>query len=176
MKAVTHIVLSVGTYLTLSVACALFVVVMRDGGVEDVPVYSVESRLVDATAAQLWPTLDTAMAYLYAKEIVKWSKLVPPQLVAAQMLLESRGNPEAVSRMGAVGLMQVMPMIWQGRFPQCGDSLAQWQTNICYGIHVQNYYLEQTNGDVTHALNLYWGVRRARPTRYTREIEERLKS
>jgi len=34
---------------------------------------------------------------------------VSPELIAIQMIIESGGDPEAVSSMGAVGLMQVMP-------------------------------------------------------------------
>jgi soluble lytic murein transglycosylase-like protein len=54
----------------------------------------------------------------YPNEILQWCDIItaqaseadlPPDLVAAVMLMESGGDHEAYSTSGAVGLMQVMP-------------------------------------------------------------------
>lgn len=54
----------------------------------------------------------------YPQTILQWCDLItyhaeehdlPPNLVAALIWLESGGNPDAYSRSGAVGLMQIMP-------------------------------------------------------------------
>lgn len=59
---------------------------------------------------------------------------VDPKLLAVMALVESRGNPDAVSPGGAVGLMQVMPAtaarIAQARGVPFPDALADPATNI----------------------------------------------
>lgn len=54
----------------------------------------------------------------FPDEVLNWCNLItkyagkhnlPPDLVAAVILQESGGNPKAISKSGAVGLMQVMP-------------------------------------------------------------------
>lgn len=92
-------------------------------------------------------------------------------------MVESNGNPQALSSAGAVGLMQVMPLIWEGVFPQCGEVVWEWRTNICYGIHVLDHYLREAKGDVRLALNLYWGGASWYGTGespYTKRVEEAL--
>lgn len=59
-----------------------------------------------------------AIGARYPDDIRRWCPLImqtaaryelEPDLLAAVMLQESGGNPDAISRSGAVGLMQVMP-------------------------------------------------------------------
>lgn len=52
----------------------------------------------------------------FPKEIGRWCDLIAkysnnldPNLIAALILVESGGNPNAISKSGAVGLMQIMP-------------------------------------------------------------------
>lgn len=61
---------------------------------------------------------DCAWARLYPRSITRWCSLIEEysqrsgletSLIAALMLEESGGDPQALSRSGAVGLLQVMP-------------------------------------------------------------------
>lgn len=70
------------------------------------------------------------------------------------------GNPKAVSPMGAIGLMQVMPF-WAGTFPECGTDLYDGPTNVCYGIQILRSYLIQCGRNTYCATNKYNGARRA---------------
>ncbi|MEW5741674.1 MAG: transglycosylase SLT domain-containing protein [Myxococcota bacterium] len=75
-----------------------------------------------------------------------------PDLVLAIMAVESDFNPQAVSSVGAVGLMQVMPH-WKRVLGIQGD-LAEISTNIHYGLQVLGFYLEMY-GDLEMALTAY---------------------
>lgn len=66
----------------------------------------------------------------FPDSILKWCGLIssyasqrglPPDLVAAVMLQESGGDPNAYSKSGAVGLMQVMPRDGLASNFSCGD-------------------------------------------------------
>jgi hypothetical protein len=73
-------------------------------------------------------------------------------LVSAVVQVESQFNPRAVSRTGAVGLMQLMPSTAR----QLGvlDSYDPSQ-NIEGGTKYLRYLVERFNGDVTFALAAY---------------------
>ena len=63
---------------------------------------------------------------------------IPAALIAAIIEQESGGQPEVVSRAGAVGLMQVVP-----RFhPECGDpaQLTNPDHNIACGVRILMQY------------------------------------
>lgn len=70
------------------------------------------------------------------------------------------GNPRAVSPAGAIGLMQVMPF-WKGAYPECGESLYDRATNVCYGVSILRSYLIQCGRNTYCATNRYNGARRA---------------
>lgn len=69
------------------------------------------------------------------------------------------GNPRAVSPMGAIGLMQVMPL-WRGTFPECGDDLYNSATNVCYGVSILRQYLIECGQNTYCATNKYNGAHR----------------
>ena len=48
----------------------------------------------------------------------------------------------AISRVGAQGLMQVMPA-WAGYWRNCGRDLYDIQGNLCHGTRILAYYLER---------------------------------
>jgi len=79
-----------------------------------------------------------------------------PELVLAVIHVESNFNPYAISRVGARGLMQVMPF-WMKEIGKPGDSLFRLQTNLRYGCTILKYYLDKENGNLMHALARYNG-------------------
>jgi len=86
-------------------------------------------------------------------------------LIAAVMLQESGGNPDAYSRSGAVGLMQVMPHDGKAAEFMCINGpcfanrpsmqeLFDPQFNIQYGVRMLAGLI-QRKGDVREALRAY---------------------
>lgn len=81
---------------------------------------------------------------------------IEPELVLAVIEVESNFKPFAISRVGARGLMQVMPF-WLKKIGRPGDSLFHVQTNLRYGSTILKYYLDKENGNLTRALGRYNG-------------------
>ena len=79
-----------------------------------------------------------------------------PDLVLALMQIESAFNRFAISRVGAQGLMQVMPF-WRTEIGRPQDNLTLVETNIRYGTVILAHYLEVANGDLVEALARYNG-------------------
>jgi len=88
-----------------------------------------------------------------------------PRLIAAVMLQESGGDPNAYSKSGAVGLMQVMPRDGLAASFQCGGrpcfasrpSMAELynpEYNISYGVRMLAGLVQKT-GSVRDALRAY---------------------
>ncbi len=81
-----------------------------------------------------------------------------PDLVLAVMQVESRFDRFAVSRVGAQGLMQVMPF-WRNEIGRPQDNLTQIKTNVRYGTAILGQYLSEAHGDLIDALARYNGSR-----------------
>jgi soluble lytic murein transglycosylase-like protein len=81
---------------------------------------------------------------------------LPPELVLAVIEVESRFDRFAVSRVGAQGLMQVMPF-WKAELGREDDNLTDNATNLSYGCHILQYYLEREDGALHEALAAYNG-------------------
>lgn len=79
-----------------------------------------------------------------------------PELVLAVIEVESRFDHFAVSRVGAQGLMQVMPF-WKDEIGRPQDNLTSIETNIRYGCRILQYYLQREKGNVRFALARYNG-------------------
>jgi hypothetical protein len=80
---------------------------------------------------------------------------IPAALIAAIITVESSGNPEAVSPVGAQGLMQVMPM----HLERYGIPASQWRdpaTNIDAGTRLLSELVAQY-GTLTNAVGAYFG-------------------
>ncbi len=96
------------------------------------------------------PDLARTVARLVHKYAVRYNK--DPNLVLAIIAVESDFKPNAVSRMGAVGLMQVMPH-WKKILGIDAD-LSDPETSIHYGLQVLGFY-EQMYKDPEMVLTAY---------------------
>ena len=79
-----------------------------------------------------------------------------PELVLAVIHIESAFDPYAVSRVGAQGLMQVMPF-WKEEIGRPEDNLIQLEVNLRYGCTILRHYLDKEQGRVASALARYNG-------------------
>jgi soluble lytic murein transglycosylase-like protein len=107
---------------------------------------------------------------------------INPQVVAALIRAESAGNPRAVSRKGARGLMQLMPATAQ-RFGTRKESLFDPKANLEAGIRYLSWLVEQFPGDLSKVLAAYNAGENAvlryggiPPYRETREYVRRIYS
>jgi soluble lytic murein transglycosylase-like protein len=81
---------------------------------------------------------------------------LPPGLVMALIMVESRFDRWAVSPTGAVGLMQVMPF-WPEELGMKRYELTRIAPNIRMGCAILRFYLKQERNSVTRALARYNG-------------------
>jgi len=79
-----------------------------------------------------------------------------PEMVLAVMHVESLFDRYAVSRVGAQGLMQVMPF-WKEEIGTNNDNLTDVATNIRYGCAILKTYLKREQGNMMRALARYNG-------------------
>lgn len=80
---------------------------------------------------------------------------VPPALVRAVIQQESAGNPKALSPVGAVGLMQVMPFNATKLGLKSEKDLWVPRLNILAGVRLLAALLQHYRGDVVSALVAY---------------------
>jgi soluble lytic murein transglycosylase-like protein len=83
------------------------------------------------------------------------SKL-PPELVLAVIEVESHFDRFAVSKAGAQGYMQVMPF-WREEIGRPDDNLTDPETNLRYGCHILQFYIDREGGNLRRALAAYNG-------------------
>ncbi len=79
-----------------------------------------------------------------------------PELVLAVIQIESAFDPYAVSRVGAQGMMQVMPF-WKKEIGRPQDNLIDLETNLRYGCTILKHYLDREKGKLANALARYNG-------------------
>lgn len=79
-----------------------------------------------------------------------------PELVLAVIHIESAFDPYAVSRVGAQGMMQVMPF-WKNEIGRPNDNLISLDTNLRYGCTILKHYLDREKGHYANALARYNG-------------------
>lgn len=82
-----------------------------------------------------------------------------PELVLAVIEVESNFDRFAISRVGARGLMQIMPF-WLEEIGRPHDNLFHIDTNLRFGCTILRYYLDKENGNRVRALARYNGSRR----------------
>lgn len=79
-----------------------------------------------------------------------------PELVLAVIQVESNFRKYAISRVGARGLMQIMPF-WLDEIGKPDDDLFDIQTNLRFGCTILKHYLNKEKGNLTRALGRYNG-------------------
>ena len=67
---------------------------------------------------------------------------LPPELVLAVIEVESAFDRYAISRIGAQGLILVMPF-WKDEIGRSDDNLTHTPTNLRYGCHILRFYLDR---------------------------------
>jgi len=103
-------------------------------------VYEVPNqRVIFLKILALKPKTDHKLARHIAKEVDAASRAFhrDPDLILAMTVTESHFKPDAVSRAGAVGLMQVMPF-WLKVFNAEGEDLKDVRTNVRRGVQIYN--------------------------------------
>lgn len=89
---------------------------------------------------------------------------IDARVLLAVLLVENPWlDPTARSSVGAVGLMQVMPL-HRGKWYPCGDDLEEVEANICYGARIFAHYYRLAGGDIERALLRYNGCVRGANT------------
>ncbi len=81
---------------------------------------------------------------------------VDPVVVLALVTVESKFQPRAVSKTGALGMMQVMPF-WMKEIGHPSDDLFDLPTNLAYGCAILKRYMMLSNGNLGKALADYNG-------------------
>jgi soluble lytic murein transglycosylase-like protein len=118
------------------------------------------ARDVEPLVRQLQPyNSDRALVARIATALVREGTEagIDPRLLASVLLVEDpRLDPRAVSPVGAVGLMQVMPRHAGGW--GCGsDDLTDVDVNVCHGARILANAITVAQGDLDRALLLYNG-------------------
>jgi len=96
-----------------------------------------------------------------ARSIARWVQLysqrfdLPPELILGLILVESRFDHYAISGVGALGLMQIMPF-WKNKLGTPQDNLFEIETNIRYGCAILRTYINHYRS-VGSALAAYNG-------------------
>lgn len=80
---------------------------------------------------------------------------VPPSLVRAVIRQESAFNPKALSKCGAIGLMQIMPFNAISLGLKSEDELWVPSKNVLAGVRLLAALLQHYDGDVVAALVAY---------------------
>jgi hypothetical protein len=108
-------------------------------------------RDIDAFATDLRQTgkLDDARADSIARVAVReaYHRRIPPALVFGVMLTENdRFSKTARSKVGALGLMQIMPRMWTPNLgPILGRNLRDDETNLRYGVYILRHFARRTS-------------------------------
>lgn len=129
-----------------------------------------DSNFIDRFDAEVWlldmsKRLAKRAAKIPVKERMTLLKAVhreatraklDPQLVLSLIEIESRFDRFAVSKVGAQGLMQIMPF-WKNEIGHKNDNLFDIDTNLRYGCAILSIYFQRENHKVVPALARYNG-------------------
>ena len=102
---------------------------------------------------------DPVLARRIAIALVREAQRVglEPRVLLAVLLVENPWlDPQARSSVGAIGLMQIMPL-HRGHWRPCGSDLESVEANICHGAQIFAHYFKRSGGDIERALLRYNG-------------------
>lgn len=108
-----------------------------------------------------YPKVPVEVANIIAHKVVKLCAIhnINISLIVGMMEVESSFNPFAVSKVDARGLMQVMFNVWGKKLNiKHKFDLHDIETGMETGIKVILIYLENSNDDLTKALQKYNGI------------------
>lgn len=110
--------------------------------------------------------LNALLSPIWGASIRQWSAHIyeesqtyglDPDFIAAVIKAESNGNEQAVSRVGAVGLMGVMPTGPGLEWRPASDTLTDPKINMSWGVAILATIIQQSGGDIVAALAAYSG-------------------
>ena len=95
-----------------------------------------------------------------------------PELILAVIAVESTFQEKAVSPVGALGLMQIMPTAHPKKVKAIGgvDALFDPKKNIATGVKILDEYLSMSKGNLRKALLRYNGSLLHRDPPYARKV------
>lgn len=94
---------------------------------------------------------------------------IDPFLMMALIQEESSYDKTARSRVGALGLTQVMPKVHHARLNR-GEALTDVRVSVRVGVEVLNEYIQIEKGNIPRALQRYNGSLKDKQQRYARHI------
>ncbi|MCP4423376.1 MAG: lytic transglycosylase domain-containing protein [Chloroflexi bacterium] len=107
------------------------------------------------TLSAIWgPTIQQWASYI---NVLADFYGLDPDFIAAVIKEESNGDSQAVSRVGAVGLMGVMPAGPGLEWRPPADELVNPSTNLRWGVAILSEIVRQSGGDLHAALAAYSG-------------------
>lgn len=112
------------------------------------------------------PGPNSVLSPIWGSTIRQWSAQIEkeaqasgldPDFIAAVINAESNGKQDVVSRMGAVGLMGVMPTGPGLEWRPAQETLKDPEVNLSWGVAILTEIIRQSGGDVAAALAAYSG-------------------
>ena len=117
------------------------------------PASSLQEEKTNIAGSRIAPLFTPQIQY-WGVDITNWSEKwgLDPNLVATVMQIESCGDPQAVSRAGAMGLFQVMPLHFVS-----GEDPYKPGINAMRGLAYLKNALEARGGNIKYGLAGYNG-------------------
>jgi hypothetical protein len=163
-------------FATMAGLLALVLLGTRSNGVLAAASPALESNESDLESVSL-------LSSVWSNRIRQWSELIAdeasnngldPDFVAAVMEAESNGNQFVVSRVGAVGLMGIMPAGPGLEWRPTQEELFNPATNLSWGVAILGEIIRQSGGDISAALAAYSGgwdqVNNGVPRQYVSQV------
>jgi soluble lytic murein transglycosylase-like protein len=112
---------------------------------------------IQASTLSVGPTVRWMDAFLKEHEVAEANRMrlaeaivksarkydVNPRLIASVMIVESRGNPFAISGKDAIGIMQIHLPTWGQTADREGINLLRIEDNIDFGARILKNYIRQ---------------------------------